>query len=182
MIIDSSFVVFLRRKRQYIKAGDINCQIKCPMKKEQYLDNTELLEQNQKMRERFIELQQEYLVKQSKWLKFLAKTISVILGILVSFGRPDKEMPFTTNIWLVAGIVLLTFSLIFLLICIYDDKELDRRGYLEIAKEAPLAYEEKRKAKTVKLQIRTKVLEKTGYILFASALISFCVFMILCLL
>ena len=152
------------------------------MEKEHYLDNTELLEQDQKMRERFIELQQGYLVKQSKWLKFLAKTISVILGILVSIGRPNKEMPFTTNIWLVAGIVLLTFSLIFLLICIYDDKELDRRGYLEIAKEAPLAYEEKRKAKTVNLHIRTKFLEKTGYILFASALIFFCVHMILCLL
>ena len=145
------------------------------------MDNEQLLEQNNKMRDEWLEQQSILLKKNTQWLHFLATTISIILGVLVSFGRPDGLT--LHSIFLVEGVVLLTISLIIIVLCIYGDKEFTKSGMDEIRKEALKASEERRKANLVILHEKKvfKVLEVIGCVLFCLALICLCVYMILCL-
>lgn len=184
MIIDSCFVVLLRRKRQYIKAGDVNCQIKYAMEKEQYLDNTELLEQNRQLRDSFLNRQQELLEKKWSWLQFLVTTMTAVLGILVSFGLPEKEDSFSANVCFVSGVVLLSLAIICLGVCLYGELNLNIRGIRKIAEEAKNALDKHCRVKEIVIHQKKafRIFEIVGYICFGLSLISLCVFLAFCLL
>lgn len=153
------------------------------MKKEQYLDNMELLEQNRQLRESFLNQQQELLKKKWSWLQFLVTTMTAVLGVLVSFGLPEKENSFYANVCFVSGVVFLSLAIICLLACLYGEINLNIRGVRKIAEEAKKALDNHCRVKEIKVHQKTvfRVFEVIGYTSFGLSLVSLCAYVLLLL-
>ncbi len=154
------------------------------MEKEQYLDNTELLEQNHQLRESFLNQQQELLKKKWSWLQFLVTTMTVVLGILISFGLPEKEDSLSVDVCFVSGVVFLSLAIICLIACLYREINLNIRGIRKIAEEAKKALDKHCRVKDIVVHQKTvyKVFEVVGYICFGLSLVSLCAYIIVSLL
>lgn len=144
------------------------------------LNKAQLLEQNDRLWEFYIEQQKELLKKDSSWLKFLTTNISVVIGILISFGRPESGASFYVRFCLVIGIVSLTLSLLFLIIGLYEEIFIIKQGLHNVAEEAPKAFEESRLVKNIVIKSNKifKVLKSIGCILAIIAIILFCLYML----
>ena len=154
------------------------------MEKEQYLDNAELLEQNRQLRDSFVNRQQELLEKKWSWLQFLVTTMTAVLGILVSFGLPEKGDSFSANICFVSGVVLLSLAIICLGVCLYGELNLNIRGIRKSAEEAKKALDKHCRVKDIVIHQKKafRIFEIVGYICFGLSLISLCVYLAFCLL
>lgn len=154
------------------------------MEKEQYLDNAELLEQNRQLRDSFVNRQQELLEKKWSWLQFLVTTMTAVLGILVSFGLPEKGDLFSANVCFVSGVVLLSLAIICLGVCLYGELNLNIRGIRKIAEEAKKALDKHCRVKDIVIHKKKafRIFEIVGYICFGLSLISLCVYLAFCLL
>lgn len=150
------------------------------MEKEQYLDKTELLEQNRQLRESFLSRQQELLEKKWSWLQFLVTTMTAVLGILVSFGLPEKGDSISANVCFVSGVGLLSLAIICLGTCLYGELNLNIRGIRKIAEEAIKALDKHCRVKDIVVHQKKvfKIFEIAGYICFGLSLISLCVYMV----
>ena len=153
------------------------------MKNELPMDNDQLLEQNDRLREQYSDLLKELLQKKSSWLRFLVTTMSVVLGILVSVG-PRSGAPLRTSVCFAVGVVLLALGLMSLTACLYAEIHYIRQGMHRLEEEAKKALRDCRQAKSVNVPPKAifGVLEACGCICFGLALLSLCAYMILCLL
>lgn len=153
------------------------------MEKEQYLDDAELLEQNSQLRDSFLNRQKELLEKKWSWLQFLVTTMTAVLGILVSFGLPEKENSFSANVCFVAGVVFLSLAIMCLGACLYGELNLNIRGIHKIAEEAKKALDNHCRVKEIKVHQKTvfRVFEVIGYTSFGLSLVSLCSYVLLLL-
>lgn len=142
------------------------------------LEQKQLLEQDERMREQYMNLQKKLIIKKTSWLRFLVTTITILLSILVSLGQPDYNVSQYAGISFLSGVVTLTISIACLIICLYGDIDIIIRGRASIKEEADNAYHARRVAKTVEVYPRSivKVCERIGYASFLIALVCLCVY------
>lgn len=147
------------------------------------LDNESLKEQYSNMRERYVEIQQQMLEKKSSWIRFLVTVMSAVLGILASFGRPEKDADFLANCFFIVGFISLAIGIVLSIICLYSDINLSKKALEQIRDEAIKAFEGRRGAKTVQPHPckAFRICGIAGFSFFVLSLISLCVFMMMIL-